>query len=242
MNAYQIALKAVGGLSRPSKMPCKSYSTPPRLTCTVGSKLAVDKSTICGHCYARKGNYVFPNVDAAMKRREKIVRKAMANPDLKNKWIGHMVIIMIHRYNETIKRVRSNRTIRDDGRYFRWHDAGDLISESHLDAINMVAAHVPFVNFWLPTKEIGIVIKFLKDIEPAKNLMIRLSLPRPDTNSAMMPKPYMRLINTPNVAFTGTHTTEYSEGFNTCPAWKNDNKCGSCRECWSNSYISHGVH
>ena len=53
------ALKIVGGLSKPSKMPGWAYGLP-AAECKTGSKLAKIPGTVCYGCYALKGCYVFP--------------------------------------------------------------------------------------------------------------------------------------------------------------------------------------
>ncbi len=55
------ALPIVGGLSNPSKMPCKGTSTPPKY-CNVGSKLRKVKGSVCYDFYACYGLYTFKNV------------------------------------------------------------------------------------------------------------------------------------------------------------------------------------
>ena len=57
-----------GTLSNPSKMPCHGYSIP-AIHCKIGSLLAKKRGTVCSNCYALKGRYVFPNVQAAMEKR-----------------------------------------------------------------------------------------------------------------------------------------------------------------------------
>ena len=57
-----------GGFSRPSKMPCPAYSIPASL-CKVGGKLRKVEGSVCGKCYAMKGNYNYPAVRAALARR-----------------------------------------------------------------------------------------------------------------------------------------------------------------------------
>ena len=55
----------VGTLSKPSKMPGYAYSTPAK-RCIIGQKMRQVAGSICAFCYALKGRYVFPNVQAAM--------------------------------------------------------------------------------------------------------------------------------------------------------------------------------
>ena len=50
----QEALKIVGGLSKPSKMPGWAYGLP-AAECKTGSKLAQQDNTTCSGCYALKG-------------------------------------------------------------------------------------------------------------------------------------------------------------------------------------------
>ena len=48
------ALKLVGGLSKPSKMPGWAYGIPAK-ECKTGSKLRQVKGSTCEKCYALKG-------------------------------------------------------------------------------------------------------------------------------------------------------------------------------------------
>ena len=98
---------------------------------------------------------------------------------------------------------------------FRWHDSGDLQSSWHLKRIFEVCEATPETRHWLPTRE----AKFLPlstDSIP-KNLIIRMSSHRIDQ------KP---------VKFW-PWTSTVSTGDFTCPASKQGNECGSCRNCWS---------
>jgi len=51
----------IGTLSNPSKMPSYAWGIPIQY-CVTGSKLALQKGTICNKCYAGKGCYVFTRV------------------------------------------------------------------------------------------------------------------------------------------------------------------------------------
>ena len=62
------ALKLVGGLSKPSKMPGWAYGLPAD-ECKTGGKLKLIPNSVCSGCYADKGCYVFPVVQAAQYRR-----------------------------------------------------------------------------------------------------------------------------------------------------------------------------
>ena len=62
------ALKLVGGLSKPSKMPGWAYGLPAK-ECKTGSKLVKVAGSTCEGCYALKGCYVFKVVQEAQYRR-----------------------------------------------------------------------------------------------------------------------------------------------------------------------------
>jgi len=98
---------------------------------------------------------------------------------------------------------------------FRWHDSGDLQSSWHLKQIFEVCNATPETSHWLPTRE----RKFLPlntDSIP-KNLIIRMSSHRID--------------HAPVKSWPWTSTV--STGSFTCPASKQGNECGSCRNCWN---------
>jgi hypothetical protein len=148
---YQ-AKEIIGSLSNPSKMPGKGYGIPAK-ECNVGGRLQPIAGSVCHSCYALKGRYVFPNVQASQYRR----LASLSNP----LWVMAMV-----------------RLIKDRERWFRWHDAGDIQSIAHLTKIVAVAMLAPGTSFWLPTREYG-VVKAYRDaggIIP-RNLAIRLSAP-----------------------------------------------------------------
>ena len=142
------AKKITGGLSSPSKMPCKAYSLP-RSACITGSKMAKIEGSVCSKCYARKGRYVFPNVKAALEHR----LKAINDP----RWVDAMVTLIDAAKND----------------YFRWHDSGDIQSVEHLHKIIDIAERLPNVSFRLPTKELGIVRQNTRPIPV--NLIIHIS-------------------------------------------------------------------
>lgn len=146
------ALKICGGLSAPSKMPCKSYSIPVRF-CKVGLKLqSIEKST-CFACYADRGCYNFKSTQNAMLRRYKSLKN--------NRWVDAIVFLI------------SAQRKKD---FFRWHDSGDIQGIFHLENICEVARRLPQTSFWLPTREYGMIREYKKrgGVIP-ENLTIRLS-------------------------------------------------------------------
>tara|TARA_Y100000310_G_scaffold290734_1_gene318165 strand:+ start:261 stop:887 length:627 start_codon:yes stop_codon:yes gene_type:complete len=101
---------------------------------------------------------------------------------------------------------------------FRWHDSGDIQSVAHLRRIALVAEQTPGTAHWIPTREYRYVEQYRSIYgEPPVNLVVRLS-----AHKLGGPAPVTDLP-------TSTVVTDGSE---TCPASKQENKCGPCRACW----------
>ncbi len=141
----------VGGLSAPSKMPGYAYSLPAR-ECRTGGRLQQVEGSTCSGCYALKGRYLFPNVQAALYRRLDSIGQPL--------WSEAMAELIL----------RKKQT------WFRWHDSGDLQSVDHLRNIVRVCEMTPNVRHWLPTREYRTVRDYLAAGEtfPA-NLNVRMS-------------------------------------------------------------------
>lgn len=197
-----------GTLSAPSKMPCSSYSFSPA-HCQTGRKLAKIPGSVCHGCYAYdtakehgRGNYSYPSVQSAWKTRF----DAMHNL-------------------ETWKVGMKFQIAREGNAYFRWHDAGDLQSVAHLEAIAWIATQLPTIRFWLPTKEYAYVRKYLaKHHALPANLTVRLSAHMIDG-----PVPNMGL----PVSSVSNHGKPVPAGAERCPAPENHGQCGECRNCWN---------
>ncbi len=148
----QEALKIVGGLSKPSKMPGWAYGLP-AAECKTGGKLKLIPNSVCSGCYADKGCYVFPVVQAAQYRRLAAIRSPL--------WTGAMALL-----------INSKKS-----KYFRWHDSGDVQDEEHLLKIFAVAKLTPGTSHWLPTREAW-TAKYLSAVPD--NLTLRFSIPMID--------------------------------------------------------------
>jgi len=194
------ARSIAGGLSEPSKMPCRAYSIPAS-RCITGSRLAEESpDSHCAHCYAKRGHYVFKDPRNAMERRFASLR----HPP----WVEAMATLIAD----------------DDRRHFRWHDSGDLQGNWHLDNIIEVARRLPWVKFWLPTRE----YRMVEEGRPRqRNLIVRLSGHLFDTYP-------IKLARRLGVLASGAHTkgAKLPEGVFECKAHERGNKCGSCRACW----------
>ena len=147
-----MANEITGGLSNPSKMPCKSYGTPAS-ACIVGSKLRQIKGSVCSKCYAHKGMYAFPNVQECQAKRLRSITDA--------RWTGAMVKLISGQ--------------RKPDKFFRWHDSGDIQSLAHLADIVAIAIALPDYKFWCPTRESRIVQQFMAIMPLPANLTVRVS-------------------------------------------------------------------
>ena len=110
-------------------------------------------------------------------------------------------------------------------KFFRWHDAGDVQDVQHLNKIYEVCKLTPDTKHWMPTRE-----AWIKDHLDGKpdNLVIRFSAPMIDQAApASWP-------NSSEVVTEGA----------TCPAPKQGNSCGDCRNCWNPEIktIKYGKH
>lgn len=168
---------AVGGLSSPSKMPGYAYSLPAS-KCITGSTLASVPGTVCHKCYALRGRYNFPNVQAAMARRF----AAISDPN----WADHMVLL-----------IHEAATLGHT--HFRWHDSGDIQSVDHLLRIFAICDRTHKVSHWLPTREQKIVSAASTVTPIPRNLVVRLS-------SALIDAPHTKF-PIPNLTSSGVHTT-----------------------------------
>jgi hypothetical protein len=214
------AVDAIGGLSAPSKMPSFGYSIPASM-CKVGSMLRKVEGSTCASCYARKGRYVFPNVQGAMARRFGKLTAALANPVEYETFVSAFVALL-------------------DGTgstFFRWHDSGDVQSVEHLSLIADIARRTPNVSHWLPTREYR-TVKMWLDANGAfpSNLVVRLS-----AHMVNGPAPAMGL----PTSGVHTHITSIQErGGVECRAYTRQGHCGDCRACWSADvpHVSYAKH
>lgn len=231
MSKLQDDLLTIGGLSNPSKMPCESFSLPPK-HCRVGSKLRDVPGSTCADCYACKGCYLFKSTQTAMDRRYRILTEALeafegGDSEPLALWVSSFAAVL------------NDRLARRGQAYFRWHDAGDLQSRTHYRALCAIAEQAPGVRFWLPTRESALVAQSVAagDRIPA-NLVTRISAHYVD-REARLPRG-LEGFPTSEVHTGSAPTT----GALACPAYQNDGECGECRACWDSSVraVSYPLH
>jgi hypothetical protein len=207
----------VGGLSSPSKMPTCGWSIS-AFDCRVGSVLATREGSACFRCYARKGRYVFPKVQNALRRR---LQKWHADRVM---WRASMVYLMHHK-----------KAIVKSG-CFRWFDSGDLQNVQMLSDIVYVALETPQIRHWLPTKEYKLIREFQSNIYFPKptNLIIRVSHPYTDKVFVNGPRHNSVIFNADRFAdgFDKIDDDIDYGSYSFCPSSFQKNSCGECRACW----------
>lgn len=196
-----------------TKMPGSTFAQD-SFACNVGSRLAKVENSVCSKCYARRIQAHRPSVNTGWKANLEKARKWLSvNPD---QWVAACVF--------QIKRMAD----KSGENYHRWFDSGDLDSLDQLIAIARVAEQTPDIKHWLPTREIGLVMEYMrKGHKRPDNLVIRVSSPMIDD------APLSYFLNTSTV-----HTknaTNYVAS-HVCPASQQGNSCGwgkkACRACW----------
>jgi len=140
----------VGGLSKPSKMPCPSFGFSAS-KCLTGSKLRKVPGSTCEKCYAHDGLYRMDNTKTAHARRFKAMQKQAI-------WERGMIKLI------------------SGLPYFRWHDSGDIQSVDHLASICRIIRKTPETAHWMPTRERAIVAQYKREHGPLPdNLVCRIS-------------------------------------------------------------------
>jgi len=208
------AVEITGGLGFTQKTGM-AFGLPAVVACKTGSKLAQVKGSVCFGCYACQGRYRIPTVVSCQTGRLETVLK-LHDRETFNRWVEAMVLL-ISRENEKKKIGTENKG------YFRWHDAGDVVSIDHLEAIVEIAHRLPKIRFWLPTKESGTVKEWMdKGGEIPENLCIRIS-------GLMVDKKAKTVKGLP---VSNVHTKKPLG--NVCPAIEVHSGCGKlgCRKCW----------
>lgn len=209
-----------GALGHPSKMPGYSYGISATL-CQTGSQLRKVPGSVCSGCYALTDWYRTwrPLLEGHRRR-----------------WNG------IHhpRWVDAMVRMISTACV-DENRFFRWHDSGDLQGVWHLRKIVEVVWRTPQVTHWLPTREYAMVATYRESgSEVPPNLTIRLSAHMIDSEPVFPVElaPWLSGLPVSTVSSVSSYASGVQivegKGSVECRAVEaRDNKCGSCRACWS---------
>lgn len=210
---------ATGGLAKASKMPGASWSISAK-RCAIGRMLAQNPGSPCYFCYALKGRYVFPVVQAALERRYSAWR------DSPQTWERGMIAAIYH--------LASSHGRKHSTPYaFRWFDSGDVQGVGMLQAICRIAEALPAVRFWLPTQERGTLQEFQgAGGRIPHNLTVRVSSARVDKAE---PKRRWTRKHGEGWIVSSMVTTDPAgrpAEASLCPAPEQKNTCGDCRRCW----------
>ena len=104
----------------------RSWSLQAGDTCPGSFKANGELVDACAGCYAKGGNYRYPNVKAPRLENRKDWQRSG--------WVNDMVNAL------------------DSDRYFRWFDSGDMYSVKLAEKILAVMRATPWVRHWLPTR------------------------------------------------------------------------------------------
>ena len=196
-----------------SKMLGSSFGLDP-WQCKTGLKLAKIEGSVCHQCYAKRGTGIYPSVKKGRENNTDVINRHIKNGTLQE-WINAMVFLLI-------KRSKLG--------FHRWHDSGDLQSLEHFEAIITIALRLPYIRFWLPTKESKIIKNYKGPIPD--NLCVRLSGSMIDGLPPKIDKRY----NTSTV-----HKNQTAHGF-VCPAPSQGNECGQCSACYDKNVLNVSYH
>ncbi len=137
--------------SKPSKMPCRSWSLQALDTCPASKKPDGELVDACKGCYATTGFYAMGSVKAPREHN----REDWKHSD----WVDVMAAEL------------------DNDRYFRWFDSGDLYSLALAEKVLEVMRRTPWCNHWLPTRmhKFEKFAPVLAEMEKLPNVVVRLS-------------------------------------------------------------------
>jgi hypothetical protein len=219
-----------GSLSRTTKMPGASYGLPAHL-CPFREISREDRTLVCSDCYACKGNYQFGNVQRAQERRW----QALEHPA----WAEAMRTLLLAELEK-----------RREGRWFRWHDAGEIRDAGHLRRLFDLADALPKVRLWLPMRlgNPGSAIResrtemLRRTLECCggvpDNLTVRVSSMKFDELDEVPAEFAAHGVVASMVEDKATVPT----GVHKCLAPKREGSCGSCRACWSRKVAAVAYH
>lgn len=204
-------------LSKPSKMPCLTWSLEARKTCP-GSVDPITKKSIavCDGCYASYGFYKMPDPIR--------IRVTNRRDWLRKEWV-----------NEMIEAIMAQKPDAEGKRYFRWFDSGDVYHPHLAEKIYEVMKGTPKVKHWLPTRSYKVpkIRETLEKMKLLRNVMVRYSS---DSVNGEYESHH---------GSTVIPDHDFKIKAKKCDAYERDGKCGDCRACWSKSvkrvaYVAHG--
>lgn len=199
--------RILGTLCKASKMPGLGWALPALAACPTGRRQAKIKGSGCSLCYARKGNFIFPNVARSHADKLAKVTQALETAEGHAAWVAAMVALL-------------SRRVRREVPYFRIHVSGDFFDVEYFLMWVEVARSLPWIQFWAPTRESKIAL-LAQRIAPA-NLTVRYSgmMIGQETRG---PGPVSMILD---------KGQDVPQGVNKCIAYTQGGKCLDCRACW----------
>tara|TARA_R100001224_G_scaffold6292_1_gene3630 strand:+ start:589 stop:1536 length:948 start_codon:yes stop_codon:yes gene_type:complete len=244
------------------KMPGRHFSSSAYF-CQTGSILMKKKDTPCSKCYATRGNYATGNNIKGNSMNSLAIEYYQNVVQSFDLWTFALIKLIEYHAGKTeyIKDAKGNIIGIVDPLFFRFHDAGDVQSLQHLEAINNIAVALPHVNFWLPTRELTYVKEFFdKHGLFASNLVVRQSQHKNGKKPFEFSK-YPQLLTSTVSWDEGSHNcpalTQYVEKwvkkkgelklikqFGVCEGIGLNGKHNSCRNCWDSKItnINYTLH
>jgi hypothetical protein len=208
----------VGILSNPGKMPGWSYGMSAGSTCPGA---VTGANTICGSCYAKKGSYGWPLVTRAYAVRKNWTQAMMMTDASRDEWVRIMVASIA-------KHVSASDP------YFRIHDSGDFYTPRYIEAWAMVAAQLPWIHFWAPTRS----WRFNDRPRWAQAFATINAL----ANVTVRPSALYLEDDAPLLAGFAPGSTVKVQGWN-CPSSTQGNRCQDCRACWNtDTAVAYRLH
>lgn len=137
-------------LSKPSKMPCLTWSLPARVTCP-GSVVGGKVVDACDICYATQNRYKMSNVSAPRFHNMKDWKRG--------EWVDDMVRAI---YGKD---------------YFRFFDSGDIYCVELAKKIEAIVTECKTTRFWIPTRswKIPTIRNYLTRMASLPNVVVRWS-------------------------------------------------------------------
>ena len=200
-----------------SKMPGPSFSLPAGRACVNAH------GEVCDNCYAKGGCYQYANVAAAQELRFQWTIECMRTEAGRALWAETMIL-----------------AIETTGvKYFRGHDSGDFFNVAYVESWIAVAAALPHVRFWFPTREYQVkpsLNPFVVLGENPRLAVIRRLAALP--NVTVRPSALSIGHDAPVVDGLASGSAVASDNAYQCPAYKQEGFCGDCRHCWDNPTVA----
>ncbi len=197
-------------------MPGFSFSLPSGPACPYK---VTGPGSICGSCYAEKGNYLYSNVKNTLLARFKWTVRATMSASAREDWIRTMTDAI-------------GTLVDPADPYFRIHDSGDFFNPAYVLMWAEVIRSLPSIRFWVPTRSYRATAPAWVSAFQTLNALPNVTV-RPSALYFNDPAPVVIGFSAGSTATTAGHS---------CPAPSQGNACGSCRSCWNDKATPISYH